>query len=112
VIASMAMEIGIEPTVRNAADLGFIPVVLADLRTASASVRKGRKAEAGHSAFQAGRVPVDISYGGAVTFEHALCLSASARDLGGRPGARINRLLPAVAKAGKERRQQARQRQE
>ena len=29
-IAGIAMEIGIEPTVRHAADLGFIPVVLAD----------------------------------------------------------------------------------
>lgn len=29
-IVGVAMEIGIEPTVRHAADLGFIPVVLAD----------------------------------------------------------------------------------
>jgi nicotinamidase-related amidase len=29
-IAGIAMEVGIEPTVRHAADLGFIPVVLAD----------------------------------------------------------------------------------
>lgn len=29
-IAGVAMEIGIEPTVRHAADLGFIPVILAD----------------------------------------------------------------------------------
>jgi biuret amidohydrolase len=29
-IAGVAMEIGIEPTVRHATDLGFIPVVLAD----------------------------------------------------------------------------------
>jgi biuret amidohydrolase len=29
-IAGIAMEVGIEPTVRHAADLGFIPVILAD----------------------------------------------------------------------------------
>jgi nicotinamidase-related amidase len=29
-IAGVAMEVGIEPTVRHAADLGFIPVILAD----------------------------------------------------------------------------------
>jgi nicotinamidase-related amidase len=29
-IAGIAMEVGIEPTVRHAADLGFIPVVIAD----------------------------------------------------------------------------------
>lgn len=29
-IVGLAMEIGIEPTVRHAADLGFIPVVVAD----------------------------------------------------------------------------------
>ena len=29
-IAGIAMEVGIEPTVRHAADLGFIPVVVAD----------------------------------------------------------------------------------
>jgi biuret amidohydrolase len=29
-IAGIAMEIGIEPTARHAADLGFIPVILAD----------------------------------------------------------------------------------
>ncbi|HEV7466591.1 MAG TPA: cysteine hydrolase [Candidatus Dormibacteraeota bacterium] len=30
VIAGVAMEVGIEPTVRHAADLGYIPVVVAD----------------------------------------------------------------------------------
>jgi nicotinamidase-related amidase len=29
-IAGVAMEVGIEPTVRHAADLGFIPVILVD----------------------------------------------------------------------------------
>jgi nicotinamidase-related amidase len=29
-IAGIAMEIGIEPTVRHAADLGFVPVVITD----------------------------------------------------------------------------------
>jgi nicotinamidase-related amidase len=29
-IAGVALEIGIEPTVRHAADLGFLPVVLTD----------------------------------------------------------------------------------
>ena len=29
-IAGIAMEVGIEPTARHAADLGFIPVIIAD----------------------------------------------------------------------------------
>ena len=29
-IVGVAMEIGIEPTVRHAADLGYIPIVVAD----------------------------------------------------------------------------------
>jgi nicotinamidase-related amidase len=29
-IAGVAMEIGIEPTVRHAADLGYLPIVVAD----------------------------------------------------------------------------------
>ena len=30
VVGGIAMEIGIEPTARHAADLGFIPVIVAD----------------------------------------------------------------------------------
>jgi len=42
-IAGVATEIGIEPTVRHAGDLGFIPVVLTDA-CAAGNVEAGQRA--------------------------------------------------------------------
>jgi nicotinamidase-related amidase len=74
VLAGVALEIGIEPTARHAADLGFIPVVATDACGAGNRAR---------SAPVRGRCP-------------ALRGSRAARDLGanGRPARIVNRKPP------------------
>ena len=47
-IAGIAMEIGIDPTVRHAADLGFIPVVIADACGAGHQDAAQRSLESSH----------------------------------------------------------------
>jgi nicotinamidase-related amidase len=49
-IAGIAMEIGIEPTARHAADLGIIPVVIADACGAGRADAAQRSCEALHFA--------------------------------------------------------------
>jgi biuret amidohydrolase len=46
ILIGVAMEIGIEPTVRHAADLGYIPIVVADACGAGAAEAAARSLEA------------------------------------------------------------------
>jgi len=53
IIAGVAMEVGIEPTVRHALDLGYLPIVVAD--ACGAAMRKPRRAHARRSSSRAAR---------------------------------------------------------
>ena len=64
-IAGIALEIGIEPTVRHATDLGFVPIVLAD------ACGSGR-AEAGARALETMRFVGEAVIGDVVGFASAL----------------------------------------
>ena len=69
-VVGVATEIGIEPTVRHAADLGFIPVVIADACGAG-------DAEAGDRAMDSLRFLGDSVFTDVAGFRHALAASSS-----------------------------------
>ena len=69
-IAGIALEIGIEPTVRHATDLGFVPIVLAD------ACGHGR-AEAGERALETMRFVGEAVIGDADGFVRALARATS-----------------------------------
>ena len=71
-IAGVATEIGIEPTVRHAGDLGFIPVVLTDACAPG-------NAEAGERAIEALRFLGDAVLTDVAQFSAALAAHAQAR---------------------------------
>jgi nicotinamidase-related amidase len=69
-IVGVATEIGIEPTVRHAGDLGFIPVVIADACAAG-------NAQAGERAMESLRFLGDSVFTDVAGFSHALAASSA-----------------------------------